>query len=567
MDEKRFPQKLLFTFNDIEKICDDYIKKDKEKSWFVFCLGIIIPTWIAFFSMLDGDWTHGKTVYITITVVLTFIAIVLGVIAGKNNSKKKMIDLIKEKAIEDADYSALFIISKITTLHNGRKRIKILLQPKESWNCDFLPHIDIDKKISLQKQNSLLVEGLASKLNVRAKDLTITLLEDVGGHSIKHSIPENAEKMFLYEFYNVSVDNYLQNDLMNRGKWIDIDDLSENIDAIKVNGDVIEKLMHIKSRITDSFTSNYTLENRVKIIWNITKNCSFNCKICATCSESRVELSKSEKAQALLSILTIKDSIEEFNFAGGDPLQSEDSKEIIKSSMNLMDKSRISISTTGKGIDSLSNSEKYELLNSCVLTIDTPDYNSKGVRSTISYNKLNARNATKYANYINKLRINVPIVNPDLSDKEILSLVNNINKINPEEVALIKLMPVGKVTYNNYPEEYDVKNFIDIFTSELNADIQFHMHCALRCEYCNENNYCNMLTSKIGIDCSGNVFSCCWAGYLNCDIKDNPFYIGNLLENDLGEILKGDRVTEINEEVDRTKCNIFSWYENNKVKP
>ena len=50
---------------------------------------------------------------------------------------------------------------------------------------------------------------------------------------------------------------------------------------------------------------------------------------------------------------------------------------------------------------------------------------------------------------------------------------------------------------------------------------------------------CGRLKFKLGIDCAGNVFACAWAGYLSGfeNVISNPFYIGNLLEMDLKNML------------------------------
>lgn len=47
-----------------------------------------------------------------------------------------------------------------------------------------------------------------------------------------------------------------------------------------------------------------------------------------------------------------------------------------------------------------------------------------------------------------------------------------------------------------------------------------------------------LMRRKIGIDCAGNVFACAWGGYLpDTAVADNPLFLGNLLRQDLTEIL------------------------------
>lgn len=272
-------------------------------------------------------------------------------------------------------------------------------------------------------------------------------------------------------------------------------------------------------------------------------------------------MSEDGKARAFLSIMSMADSIREVNFAGGDPLVSDESKRIIKYAMKLINKNKISVSTTGKGIDNLNEMEKTVFLNNCIVSLDTFDFSKQGVRNSVDYNKVNARNIIRFRKYMSKLRINVPIIDTNITVGDIQKLVQKINEINPDEVALIRLMPVGRQSVEEYPVNYNAESFINIFEQNLIPTIRLHIHCSLRCQYGVEDNKCTMLTKKIGIDCEGNVFTCCWAGYLNCDLTDNPFYIGNLLEQDLEEIIKGDRALEILERCDREKCGIFTYNE------
>lgn len=555
------PKKMLISNSDIDNICNDYLHRNNINSWFVFCLGIIIPLWFTFITLLNGEWEIFNAVYLTILIIMTFITIILGVINIINHKKRSIKDLIKNQAELESDYTALFIISRIRENSDGKKTIQILLQEKKTWNCDFLPYVDLDKNISIDEQRERLSTELASKLNIRRRDIKIRHLDDEGCYSIKLSIPENSEKLFRYEFYLVSIERYIENELISREKWMDIDLLENNVNMIRKNGDVIENLYRIKSKIIDSFDPYDKTDNIVKIIWNITKQCPFNCEICATYSDKRNELSYDEKSRALLSILTIRDSIKELNFAGGDPFFNDESKKILKYAINLFDRNLISVTTTGSGIDTLNEREKIDLMNNCILTIDSSDFECEGVRNSKEYNKINYRDAKKYRKYISKLRVNVPIVKYDLQESEIKRITDCINEINPEEVSLIKLMPVGKLKYSNYPKGYDVQKFINIFQQYIDNKIKIHLHCALRCEFCDDEN-CNMLNNKIGIDCEGNVFACCWAGYLDCSINDNPFYIGNILETDLKDIIKSDKVIELNTRIKRKKCNIFLYNEN-----
>lgn len=556
---RKSPEKILVSNSDINTICNEFIQKNIVEKWFVFMLGVILPSWLSFFTLLNATWTTFNTVFTTILVILTWVTVILGFITRKNAKRFSIEKQIEEKADRDSDYTALFIIARIKINSDGKKIIQVLVQEKKTWNCDFLPYWEINKTIPLEEQKATFCNGLSGKLNIQSKDIKIRHLEDERCYSIKIAVPEQVEKLFQYEFYTVTISSYLEHDLLNRYKWMDIDSLAEDANTVRVNGDVVDNLIRIKSRIIDSFTSYDLSDNTIKIIWNITDKCSFNCKICATHCEQKKELAENEKAKVLLSLMSMRNTIRELNFAGGDPLVSEESKKIIKYAMEVIDKNKISVTTTGRGIEQLNEAEKIVFLNNCVVSLDTFDFNSEGVRNSVDYNKMNARNSMRFRKYMSKLRVNVPIVDTNMEVSDIQNLVIQINKINPDEVSLIRLMPVGRQSVDNYPANYSAEKFIHIFEQNLNSTIQLHIHCSLRCQYCINEDKCTMLTQKIGIDCEGNVFACCWAGYLNCTLADNPFYIGNLLEHDLDEILKGNRALELLDGCDREKCGIFSF--------
>lgn len=555
----KHPEKILVSNKDIDDICKEYIEKDRLDKVFWFLIGLIIPAWISFIVLDFNKWMTGYTVYLTIIVLLTIVTVVILCLCLKQRKQKSIAEQIKIKAYNDSDYSALFIIARINTDINGKQSVNVLVQEKDTWNCLFLPYLDIDKKIPLEEQKDDLRKGIASKLNIPYNALKIHLLEDAGCYSIKLAVPENTEKLFQHEFYMVTINNSVEDYLLKNQEWADIDSLARDANVVRVNGDVVDRLMSLKSRIKNSFESNELFHNSLKIIWNITKECLFDCQICATYSGQKRELSEYEKAKVLLALAGIKNDIIELNFAGGDPLVNLASKKIIKYARELFGKQKISISTTGRGIEKLANSEEMFFLNNCVLSIDSYDFEEEGVRNTVDYNKINARNGKRYREYMSKLRINIPILKTDLDDSEIEKIAKKVNEINPNEVSLLNLMPVGRLDKSNYPDDYKPANFVQTFRKYINPTIKLHIHCALRCACFVSEERCTMLTRKVGIDCEGNVFACCWAGYLNCTLDSNPFFLGNLLEHDMKEILVNDRAIELLEKVDRSKCSVIEY--------
>lgn len=561
---KNSPNKILISPDTIDDICERHLKDDFVDKIFWALLGINIPSVLTIIVSIDNGWDYFDTIYATVIGILMIFNLCLLIYKILNRNHLKINEKIFEQTDKETEYSALFIISRVTTDLNGVTRKSILVQRKDSWNCDFLPYVEIDKKTTLDAQTDTLKKQLASKININDSLIKINHIEDGGCYSIKLSVPDQTEKIFRYEFYNVFLESFIQPSIFKSEKWIEIEDFYSDAHIMRINGDVIDNLNRLKSEICDSFYKPIENKNTIKIVWNITNQCPFNCDICATCSNTVAELTSSEKHQALLSILTIRDSIRELNFAGGDPLAKEIDRKIIRTAMSVFEKNRISTSTTGKSIHNLSDTDKLELLTNCVVTIDLSKPERNDIRKTTDYNQTNIRYINQNRKHISYLRINVPILNTDVSDKDVDKVVQKINQLKPNDVSLIKLMPVGKQLNNEYPANYDAMKIVEKIREKID-NVNIHLHCALRCEEHSNQEQCNMLTNKLGIDCQGNVYACCWAGYLGCTKDKNPFYIGNLLEKDLKDIIHDSAALNILENTNRDECNIFKYTNDNKI--
>lgn len=308
----------------------------------------------------------------------------------------------------------------------------------------------------------------------------------------------------------------------------------------------------------------------MKIIWNITKKCGYSCDICATYSE-RKELTKIEKAKALNSLLSLnKDYIKELDFSGGDPLSDSESISIIYEAIRKLGKDKISITTTGRGIiNAIEMKEDLsKLLYNCELTIDSVGDVLDYLRGDVSYVPSNRSAISEVSTYIHKLTINVPIINPRMSEQDIKHLVNAIESIKVDNihVNLIRLMNVGRMNAHPNSDDYSPVFFIQTFMKYAsNSCIKnIHVNCALRGRL--YNSKCNMLIDKVGIDCAGNVFACAWGGYIDGfspdRITENPFYLGNLLNGTLVEILAGVKANCLKDSISNkptAHCRVYCY--------
>lgn len=500
----------------------------------------------------------------------------------KTNPNKNLEELILEKAKENIRYTGI-----IRIVYTEKEELKYL-----TGQDYFLPHCNLSPEKPINQQNRNITESLQREFNIKTRDIVkITPVDNIVHYSIKPI--HDTIQMNAYVFYDIKIKEEAKERLTEKNqnrKWESISNMRKVPSAISTNKDVIEILEKFPVP-NDSFVN--MLED-IRIIWNITNACNYNCAICATHDEKRSELTTKDKLTVLNSICTAKHLIKSLDFAGGDPLYTDENIPIIKSAIQQLGSEKVSITTTGEGISKTNEDTFRNIAKHCEITIDASHNNlqqSKEYQSISSFSRDESNyteNNIKQINIIREqaetLTINIPIIDDDLKPKEIEELVkqvswvkNHTNGLNLN-VCIIRLMPVGKVPYITTPEKYKKYNPTwvaqKIKTDIDNLGVECSYHCSLRIlpELTEEptENYCQMLENKIGIDCEGNVFACAWGGYvkINDPPTQNPFYLGNLTKVDLIRILTNksktnqgiDIFSEIENKNHRNYCSVVSFY-------
>ena len=310
-----------------------------------------------------------------------------------------------------------------------------------------------------------------------------------------------------------------------------------------------------------------SFENGVRIVWNLTNACPYNCPMCVASANKRIE-ENVDKLAILNSILSVNNDIISIDFSGGDPLFNKSDIEIIKEALGKIGKNKISISATGLSISKLSDEEILELAQEYDLTYDFPrKYKDFDIRDK-EYNECNYNQAMR----IKKLGIDVNIFVPirNIEDVYYKELASDIVELNPKLVKLLRLMPMGNNLKINKSESIDKCKYLIEQLRNLGYNGKIEISCAMKHEF-NEMGNCNMLSErKLGLDQQGNLFTCIWAADILEDRATNPFYLGNLLEKKLLDILSSNSIKRYKSrlENDRNKCHVLEYFntDNKEVK-
>lgn len=584
------PQELLLTIDAIKNVSNEYSNANELKNKnnkdleVIITLSINLLLNILAFAPSFLNLVMWAQIVASIIMIAIFVYLIISIVRWRINRKKIKEDpnknmtidtMLIDKAKENLRYTAI-----IRVIYKDKSKTFYL-----TGGDYFLPHSNLDKNKEIADQNINIIQCLVN-FGISEKD--VVSIEPVDGE-VHFSIKPVHEKLQMnaFVFYDVRIKIQSRSKLLEQNSkrtWLTLEDMKKKPEAVSSNKDVITLLEELPPP-TSSFVN--TLGD-IRVIWNITSKCKYNCAICATHDENRIELSAKDKLTVLNNICKAKKMIKSVDFAGGDPLIFDENINIIQAAIEQLGEDRVSITTTGLGVSEYIKNEFASAIKHCEITIDA----SKSVgddngfsRKESEYCKSNIEQVNSLLEYADAefLTINVPIINDDLNDEDIENLINKIINIKMHhskidiDVTLLRLMPVGKLGKNSKSmnkSKYATYNPIEVVKKIKNKlesnDIKCKLHCSLRAlpAFNDAEAHCNMLENKIGIDCAGNVFACAWGGYAEDQLSKNPFYLGNLTKVSLLDILDGksktrwytDLMTEINSHSKRKYCSVVSYY-------
>lgn len=504
----------------------------------------------------------------------------------------KFVNHIIEEQYDTEEFTAIFLIKAMF-----ENIPKVLVFRSETWNSFFLPYCHYDPLLSDEQIKTKIILPLAEQLEVESSDLEI--YDDFTQKTyvaIKKNPSHKSMSKINYRFFYVRFSNgYLARRFLNNNmkhfSWKSKFELGKDIDTQLNNGDIVSIIDELalinqsKLAFRDRAMSSYEISSKYNIIWNITNECCYDCPICATNSGSSHSCSTSyqDKINILLNLSSINGYIDKLDISGGDPLKNEDDRKIIRKANQILSYTDIKVTTTGEALQKLTIEELIETVKKCDITYDIPyevcnDELQK--YRQYSYNYHNFRQLEKLSNSgVNlELNIHIPILPAVKEEKLIAMILDDINRINPSEVKFIRLMPVGRMDANKL-DDYSPEKFLTIVSSVIEREkykFNISYNCSLGTRLTNKENKgkpirdCGMLKQKLGIDCNGKVYACIWGAYIQEFFGDNyeknPFYLGDLLEKTMYEILTDSSTLKLLKNLDDMKegCRVCAYVKERK---
>lgn len=297
----------------------------------------------------------------------------------------------------------------------------------------------------------------------------------------------------------------------------------------------------------------------MKIIWNLTRVCTWNCLICCV---SAVHINNSQKriANDLIANHTIEMTLGEkkkivnelyefgvdsIDFSGGDILISYDNIELIKYAATIFGKENLSISIPGTRLRKKIIQELKECVSKFEFTLDSLDDESDGSRPH-AYS-LVAQKAIELCCFEGvDTSVSTILKRGNCTIKNIDQIHNYLLKNNVKEWEILPYYTVGRGSsiYGIIPSKEcfeQVINHIEklINTSKIHISFQHKI-----VNYKAKCVKCNAVSHSVGVLPDGTVNACAWA--LNCEGAplSDEFNLGNLRDNSIKEILTSEKARE-----------------------
>ncbi|MEI6575121.1 MAG: radical SAM protein [Bacteroidota bacterium] len=239
---------------------------------------------------------------------------------------------------------------------------------------------------------------------------------------------------------------------------------------------------------------------KVKLIWNITKICPYDCGFCCVdayhvtrkgndviirthCLSKvhRIGKEKGEDAyqgaykylvehgfeitlQDKLKVLENMDINTEIDFSGGDPLLLKENRTIIERASKKFGIQNISITATGIGFSKTSPDSLINLAGNIDFTYDSPEIANVPYRPN-SYNVSNLRKVFQLKKYGMHITAQIPLTLANMTPGVIEKIFLNLHENGIDKALLMKFFPVGRGSVSSFgsPSADEYKKAIEVY--------------------------------------------------------------------------------------------------------
>jgi MoaA/NifB/PqqE/SkfB family radical SAM enzyme len=354
------------------------------------------------------------------------------------------------------------------------------------------------------------------------------------------------------------------------------------------------------------------LKPKVDIIYNITPLCQWDCKVCCVDaiqvsreknkvivrSDSLINTESFEiknkplnpyqevterRQTAKLELnydekLKILENLSEFDakldISGGDPLIVDENYKFTVRAAQQFGRENITLTATGRGLTNYKPEQLVPYIGEFNFTFDAESSHDV-INRPFGYANGNLRFANKMALLGCNTRAEFPLNKLTATTEHIERLYIKLHKLKIQKLLLMRLFPVGRGAFleDSIPS---IEQYTKVIMKlrELENRYQYpkvSLQCALKhledSKKKSTSNPCDIVRESFGLMSDGTLLASPWAINAHGKPLSEEWVLGNLLTNNLGEILQSEKakVFLANQDKNYGHCKIFAFiYSNHK---
>ncbi len=294
------------------------------------------------------------------------------------------------------------------------------------------------------------------------------------------------------------------------------------------------------------------MRSDLSVIYDMTKNCPWNCAICcmgATPDRDRCgdELTLGEKMQVVENLAEANQIRKvRVDFSGGEIFTDPDNVRVVEYAAKLLGRENVGISTSGYRLDDAMAKRLSGCISDCEMTMDTVPGTRYPLRPD-GYASAAAKAVPFLKKYGITTGIQTVLAHSNCNAGNLQALYEWLCLHEVDAWSILRFYPSGRGAA--YPEERIGKEeeawAVGFITEMGKANgsvgkpkIDFHYTMKGHGKYSEE---CRCVKKSIGVMPDGEVTACFWAVDAETGIIDSKYRLGNLKEERLTDMLRGGK--------------------------
>ncbi len=290
----------------------------------------------------------------------------------------------------------------------------------------------------------------------------------------------------------------------------------------------------------------------LSIIYDVTKQCPWNCAICCMGAspkpeECANELSHSQKLNLMEQIAAVAQEREvRIDFSGGEVFTDLRNVEVLEYAAKLLGREKVGVSSSGYKIGDTLAGRLSKCISDCEMTMDSVPGTSYSLRPK-GYAEAAAQALPFLQEYGIQTGIQTVLAKENCKEGTLRALYTWLCEHRVDNWSLLRFYPSGRgaayagqcITEEEEAwavrliQQMDWEN-----ASEVKPEIDFHYTMKGHPKH---SQVCRCVRKSIGILPDGRVTSCFWAIDGEMRIADGKFALGSVLEKPLQELLSGEK--------------------------